>query len=355
MTKSDDVRQDLIGGLGPDERCRPGVVRPQVLLDGGLEFPRAPMDPTPELLLGEGGEPTLHLVEPRRPDRGEVQVVARVTQEPAVDQGRLVGPVVVQNPVDVERWRDRGLDGVQEPPELSRSVSGVALPENAPGLDVERREERGRAVPGVVVHPPLDLSQPEGQHGLGAVQGLDLALLIHAEDESLVRRVQVQAQMSRTFSMNSGSGESLKVSVRWGVTPQARAMVRVLQWVAPRGVVSRVRVITRATAASLIRRGAPGRGSSRSPSRRFARNRARHFPTVCWVSPRRWATVAFAYPAAHMSTSRARWARAWAVFGRAAQRCKVLWSSVVSVSGGNGRPRRIGVLLSLRRTPESTE
>lgn len=45
------------------------------------------------------------------------------------------------------------------------------------------------------------------------------------------------------------------------------------------GVVSRVRVRTRSTSASVMRRRAPGRGSSSRPSKHLARKRARHFPT----------------------------------------------------------------------------
>ena len=82
--------------------------------------------------------------------------------------------------------------------------------------------------------------------------------------------------MSRTFSTNSGSVESLKVSTRCGCSPKARqmrwmvegawptavAIERRLQCVAPGGRVSSVRRIVSAIASSPIRRGAPGRGSS---------------------------------------------------------------------------------------------
>src|SRR5215469_9157343 len=39
----------------------------------------------------------------------------------------------------------------------------------------------------------LDVAQPHGQHGLGAVQGLNLALFIDAEHQSVIRWVQVEA------------------------------------------------------------------------------------------------------------------------------------------------------------------
>ena len=89
--------------------------------------------------------------------------------------------------------------------------------------------------------------------------------------------------MSRTLSMNSGSGDSLNVSLRCGCKPKARqmrltvlwlrphcrAIARVLQCVASRGVVSSVNVTTCSTAASVTVRGAPGRGSSSNPSSRL--------------------------------------------------------------------------------------
>jgi hypothetical protein len=65
--------------------------------------------------------------------------------------------------------------------------------------------------------------------------------------------------MSRTLSMNCGSGESLKASVWWGLSPKARqmrltavwlipvaaAIERVDQWVALGGCSSSVLTITR--------------------------------------------------------------------------------------------------------------
>src|SRR2546426_526654 len=133
--------------------------------------------------------------------------------------------------------------------------------------------------------------------------------------------------MSRTLSMNSGSLDSLNVLTRCGrklnarqirltavwLSPHRRASVRVLQCVASRGVVSSVTRITRSTSSSVIRRGAPGRGSSSSPSRRWPRNRVRHLPMVCLVSRSSRATPVFVLPAAHSSTNRARSARARAV------------------------------------------
>src|SRR5439155_27346486 len=58
----------------------------------------------------------------------------------------------------------------------------------------------------------------------------------------------------------------------------------------------------------------------------------------------------FVLPAAHSSTNRARSARARAVVGRRAQRSSVSRSSSVRVSGGMGRPVRMGVPPSIGGT-----
>src|SRR5581483_9410513 len=144
--------------------------------------------------------------------------------------------------------------------------------------------------------------------------------------------------------------------IRWTVlrlSPQACAIARVLQWVASGGFVSSVRLSTASTAASVTVRGAPGRGSSSNPSRRLVTKRVRHLPTVCFVSRRSCATRVLLLPAAQLRISRARCASACAVLARRVQRSKVSRSSAVIVTGGIGRPVRIGVLLSLLRTPDT--
>ena len=150
--------------------------------------------------------------------------------------------------------------------------------------------------------------------------------------------------------MNSGSFDNLKVSQRWGcranarqmrptvaaLSPHTRAIERVLQCVASRGIDSRVVVTTRSTSASDTVRGVPGRASSSKPSQPDWRNRRRHFPTVTRVVPNSAATAKSLFPAALASTIRARRASAWAVFGRRTQRssssrCMVLSLGIARV------------------------
>jgi hypothetical protein len=69
--------------------------------------------------------------------------------------------------------------------------------------------------------------------------------------------------------------------------PDARAIPRELQWGHPVGSVPNVAVITSATFWSVTVRGAPGRGSSSRPSRRFSAKRLRQVAVVTRVMPSR--------------------------------------------------------------------
>ena len=159
--------------------------------------------------------------------------------------------------------------------------------------------------------------------------------------------------MSRTFSMNRGSGESLNDSVRCGCNPNAcqirpivsvdnptsRAIERRLQCVSPRGVVSSVLVTISSTRASVTLRGAPGRGSSSRPSNRRRRKRLRYFSAVARPTPKVFAIAVLPSPSAAASTMRARRATAFAVFCRRASSTSLARSSSVSSMGLGFGPR----------------
>ena len=45
----------------------------------------------------------------------------------------------------------------------------------------------------VIMGAPLHLARAQGQQRPGAVQGLDLGLLVHAQDQRPVRRIKVES------------------------------------------------------------------------------------------------------------------------------------------------------------------
>jgi len=203
-----------------------------------------------------------------------------VAGQPAPDGRRFVGAVVVQNQMHLQFCGYVGFQGRQKLAELLGPMATMALPNDFAGLHVQGSEQRSGPVANIIMAAAFHLSGTHGQQGLGAIQGLDLRLLIHAQHQRPVGWVQIQADDIAHLSMNSGSRDSLKLSLRWGWSAKARqmrlvavwltpllcAMERVLQWVAPAGWCSRVWIITPSTCSSVSLRGAPGRGSSNSPS-----------------------------------------------------------------------------------------
>src|ERR1700736_2266735 len=82
---------------------------------------------------------------------------------------------------------------LQEVQELDRSVPLVELVGHGPGSDVEGGEQIGGAVPDVVVRVPRNLSGLHRQQWLGPVESLDHGLLVDAENQCLIGRVQIEA------------------------------------------------------------------------------------------------------------------------------------------------------------------
>jgi len=77
---------------------------------------------TSDLLLGESREPALHLVDPGRVGGGEVQLEARMAQQPALDERCLVRGVVVQDEMHLEVSRHFGINAIQKLAELRSTI-----------------------------------------------------------------------------------------------------------------------------------------------------------------------------------------------------------------------------------------
>ena len=100
---------------------------------------------------------------------------ARMTAQPGMHLGVLVGGVVVDDGVEALPAETCALDGIQEADELLMPMALHAAADDLALQHVERREQRGRAVALVVVRHGPGPALLHGQARLGAVQGLDLA------------------------------------------------------------------------------------------------------------------------------------------------------------------------------------
>ena len=183
-----DGGEDVVGRLGPSEGFGIGVVLIDEGGDVGFQVGDAAMDAAAYLLVGDQGEEPLDLVEPGRAGRGQVDVPAGPLGEPGTDHRGLVGGVVVHDQVDIEVLGHVGLDLVEELEELRCPVAGEALADHLAGGDVQGGEQRGCAVALVVVAAARGLAGPHGQQRLGAVQRLDLALLVDAQHDGALGR-----------------------------------------------------------------------------------------------------------------------------------------------------------------------
>jgi len=114
-----------------------------------------------------------------------------------VDGRRLVGRGLVDDHVHRKVGGDLPVDEGEEPDELGGPMSGGEVGDHPAGGQVQSRVEVGGAVAAVVVGAPLGHPGEERQDGSGAVEGLDLRLLIDAEHDGRVRRVQVDAEGCR--------------------------------------------------------------------------------------------------------------------------------------------------------------
>ena len=213
------------------------------------------------------------------------------------------------------------------------------------GGDIERGEQRGRAVSNVIVGCCAGIP---GR--IGSTDACDprpgLALLVEAEHDAHGRAGADRAPRCRGLLDKCGSADNLNVSTRcdckpnvcqmremWPSTrPAASAIERVLHCVAERRAEPRdVRVMTRRRDRRSTR-GAPGRGSSvrpRSDGPETAHATCRHCcSNVQAAGDRRWSA-----PQRKPARGASRRARRCAVVGRRAHCSNVRRSSSVSSNG----------------------
>src|SRR5437879_11474314 len=169
------------------------VVEAQVLPDRAFQLAGAPMRAAPDLFESQSREPPFDQVDPRGAGGGEVDMKARPLRQPAFDRRGFVRAVVIHDQMHVEIRGHVGGDGVEKYAELPSAMAAMTLPDDLAAGYVERRKQRGRSMAYVVVRPALDLPRAHRQQGLSAIERLDLRLLIHAQDQSLGWRVQIQS------------------------------------------------------------------------------------------------------------------------------------------------------------------
>ena len=108
----------------------------------------------------------------------------RVPVEPGPDLGMFVRRVVVDDQVEFSPGWGLAVDLIEEADEFLMPVTGHALADDLAVEDIERGEQRGRAVAFVVVRHRPATALLHRQPRLGAVERLDLMGWIELDPEN---------------------------------------------------------------------------------------------------------------------------------------------------------------------------
>jgi len=138
------------------------------------------------------GEQSFDEVQPTRACRREVDVITRVSCQPCSHLFHLVRTVVVQHQVDVQATGEVRIDVIEKPQKLLMPVLPVTIADVDSAGHIQRREQGRHAMPLVIMALPRRYAGRQRENRLRAVQGLDLALLIHTQHDRVVRRMHIQ-------------------------------------------------------------------------------------------------------------------------------------------------------------------
>src|SRR5260370_36421717 len=103
-----------------------------------------------------------------------MDVPTRSLGQTVADKRRLMGCVIVHDEVDVQLVWNSGCDLIEKLAELLGAMAPVTLADDPAGCDVEGGKQRCGAMALVIVTTARRLAWSHGQHGLAAVQRLDL-------------------------------------------------------------------------------------------------------------------------------------------------------------------------------------
>ena len=161
----------------------------------------------------------------------------------------LVDGVVVEDGVDDLAGRDLRLDGVEEADELLMPVALHAAADDLAFEHVERREQGRGAVALIIVGHGAAAAWLQRQARLGAVERLDLPLLVDAEHDRMRRRIDVEADDVAQLGDELGVVRQLELAhpvrlqavarqmrcTELTLMPAASAIAAPVQWVASPG------------------------------------------------------------------------------------------------------------------------
>ena len=147
----------------------------------------------PYPLPGQFSKPALDEIQPTRTGRNEVEHKAWMPLQPFLHLGMFMGTVVIQHHVQFHFGGKFRIQAFQEFKELLMTMSGVTLPYYFSLRQFKCGKERRGAIALVVMGHGAAAALFQRQSRLCAIQCLNLTLLVHAEHQCFLRRVEVKA------------------------------------------------------------------------------------------------------------------------------------------------------------------
>lgn len=170
--------QNVSGFCGPDKWFGVVIVMVDIFSDGLHQILYAAENTATQSILNQVAEEAFHNVEPRAASGCEVNVEARMASEPAIHLRMLVGGVVIHDHMNLFTSPDHVIDGAEELQPFLMAVPILTQGHHLAFQRVESGKQRGRAIALVVVGHGAAAPFLHGQAGLGAVQNLNLTLLV---------------------------------------------------------------------------------------------------------------------------------------------------------------------------------
>lgn len=138
----------------------------------------------------------------------------RMFRQPSLHFCMLVRRVVIHDQMQLEVFGSFLVDFLEERQPLLMAVLALDATDQFALEIIQRREQRDRAVASVIMGFCLDMTAPQRQPGLGALQGLNLTFFVAAEHQRLVWRGQIQPDDIPEFFLELRVVRTLKVRVR---------------------------------------------------------------------------------------------------------------------------------------------
>ena len=150
-------------------------------------------NPATNLFGREVSKDAFDQVEPRTAGGCEMHVDARVAPQPPLDRRVCVRGVIVGDQMQGLALGDLAINQTKKSQPFLVPMAWQTRRDDRALGDIQGGKECGGAMALVIVRHRAAATGLEGQAGLRAIQRLDLAFLIHAEDDGMLGRVQIQA------------------------------------------------------------------------------------------------------------------------------------------------------------------